>query len=141
MKGTSHEDRYTVWNTCRAVLRPENIANKCCRETLSTHYVFCGFSSKILPFMRCVIKHCTAGQDTYDNITHAHCMLDTLDYKYTHSRCATLIACPLPQWLHELAPVLRCTCIACLANTAACHAVKKRCRQTLEQAEFRSGLK
>jgi len=28
-------------------------------------------------------KYCRAGQATNDNMTHAHCMLDTYGYKYT----------------------------------------------------------
>jgi hypothetical protein len=88
-----------------------------------------------------VIKYCRAGQDTVDNMAHAHCMLDSQGYKYTHWGCAILTAFPLPQRLHERTSLSRYTCIACLANTAVCHAVKKRCRRTVGQTEFRSGLK
>ena len=45
------------------------------------------FTPKIVPFMRYVEKHCTAGQATDDNMAHAHCMLDTKVYKYTRRIC------------------------------------------------------
>jgi hypothetical protein len=60
-----------------------------------------------------VKNYCLEGQITYDNMAHAHCMLDTQGYKYTHSGCVTLIAFPLQQWLHECALVLRYKYIAC----------------------------
>ena len=60
-------------------------------------------------------KYRRAGQVTNDNMAHAHCMLDTEIYKYTHSGCAILIACPLQQRLHERLSMLRYTYIACLA--------------------------
>jgi hypothetical protein len=34
-----------------------------------------------------VEKYCRAGQATDDNIAHAHCMLDTTDYKHTLRIC------------------------------------------------------
>jgi hypothetical protein len=46
-------------------------------------------------------KCCTAGQATDDNMAHAHCMLDTQCYKYTHSEYVILNAFPLQQWLYE----------------------------------------
>jgi len=48
-----------------------------------------------------VEKYCRAGQATDDNMAHAHCMLDTLGYQYTHSGCVILTAFLLQQWLHE----------------------------------------
>ena len=59
-------------------------------------------------------KYCRAGQNTDDNMAHAHCMLDTQDYKYTHSGCVILIAFPLQHWLHERASKLLSTYIACI---------------------------
>jgi len=35
-------------------------------------------------------KYCTTEQATKDNTAHAHCMLDTWGYKYTHSSCVIL---------------------------------------------------
>ena len=61
-----------------------------------------------------VEKYCRAGQAIDYIMAHAHCMLDTYDYKYRHSQYVILIAFPLRQWLHERAPVLHCTYIACL---------------------------
>ena len=34
-------------------------------------------------------KHCRAGKATDDNMAHAHCMLDTLGYEHTSSKCST----------------------------------------------------
>jgi len=42
-----------------------------------------------------------------DNMAQAHCMLDDLGYKYTHSGDVTLIALPRERWLHERALTLR----------------------------------
>jgi len=39
-------------------------------------------------------------------MAHAHCMLDTQGYKYTHSGWIILTAFPLQQWLQKSAPVL-----------------------------------
>jgi hypothetical protein len=36
-----------------------------------------------------------AGQATDENMAHAHRMLDTYDYEYTHSGCVTFIVFPL----------------------------------------------
>jgi len=38
---------------------------------------------------QCGKQYFTAGQDTNDNMAHAHCMLDTLGYKYTLRICNT----------------------------------------------------
>jgi hypothetical protein len=59
-----------------------------------------------------VEKYCRAAEATYDNKVHAHCMLDTKGYKYTHRGCVTLIAFLLQQWLHERASMLQDTYIA-----------------------------
>ena len=55
------------------------------------------------------------GQATHDNRTHAHCMLDTRSYKYTHSG-VILISFPFQQLLQERAPEVRYTYIACLVE-------------------------
>jgi hypothetical protein len=60
-----------------------------------------------------VEKYCRAKHVTDDNMAHAHCMLDTKGYKYTHSGCVLLTAFPL-QRLHERASMLRNMYIACL---------------------------
>jgi hypothetical protein len=49
-------------------------------------------------------------------MAHAHCVLDTYGYKYTHSGCVILDAVPQPQWLHERASMSLCTYIACLVG-------------------------
>ena len=40
-------------------------------------------------------------------MAHAHYMLDTYGYKYTHSGCVLIIAFPQQQWLHVRASLLR----------------------------------
>jgi hypothetical protein len=45
-------------------------------------------------------------QATDDNMTHAHCMLDTQGYKYTHSDRVILFAFSLQQWLNFKASLL-----------------------------------
>jgi len=52
-------------------------------------------------------KNCVLGQATDENMAHAHCMLDTIGYKYTHSGWVILNDSPLQQWLQERASVLR----------------------------------
>jgi hypothetical protein len=58
-------------------------------------------------------KYYRVGQATDDNVAHAHCMLYTQGYKYTHRLCNTNCF-PLQQWLHERASVVRYTYFACL---------------------------
>ena len=82
-------------------------------------------------------KYCKAGQDTDDNMAHAHCIPDTQGYKHTHSKYVTLIAFPLQQWLHKGASLLRCTYIACpilYLNKAA--EIKKKLANKLYVACF-----
>jgi len=61
-----------------------------------------------------VEKYGTAGQTTYDNMAHTHCMLDTLDYKHT-LRNVIIIAFPLQQWLRERSSTLHLYvhCLSC----------------------------
>ena len=57
-------------------------------------------------------KYWRAGQATDDNMTHAHCMLGTQDYKHTHTEYVIFIAFPLRQWFHESATLLHYTYVA-----------------------------
>jgi len=62
-------------------------------------------------------KYCRAGQATDDNMAHAHFMLDTEGYKYTHSDYIILIDFPQQQRLHERASMLLYTYpFACLVS-------------------------
>jgi len=47
------------------------------------------FSRKSCRLWDNVKKYCRAGQAIDDNMAHAHCMLDTWGYKYTHKLCNT----------------------------------------------------
>jgi len=64
-------------------------------------------------------KYCRAGQATYDNVTHAHCMLNTKSYKYTF-KIVMFITFPLQQLLLERASMLRYTYTAGLVYNLVC---------------------
>ena len=55
-------------------------------------------------------QYCRAGQAIHENMAHAHCVLDTYGYKYTHSGCIIFIAFPLQRYAY----------IACLVNVCVC---------------------
>jgi hypothetical protein len=61
------------------------------------------------------------GPVTCDNITHAHCMLQK------HTQNIKHVAFPLQQWLHELASLLLCSCIACLVLIITSTLIKNCC--------------
>jgi hypothetical protein len=47
-------------------------------EKLETHFVFCNFFLENRAVCELTWKiYCSAGQDTEDNMAHAHCMMDT----------------------------------------------------------------
>ena len=46
-------------------------------EKIKTHFVFSNFFRKFCHFQNNMKKYCTVGQEIDDNMTHAHCMLDT----------------------------------------------------------------
>jgi hypothetical protein len=74
-------------------------------EKIKTH-ILCSvtFFRKSCRLWDNVDKYCRAGQTTDGNMAHAHCMLDTWGYKYTHSDCVILIAFPQQQWLPNTPP-------------------------------------
>jgi hypothetical protein len=84
-------------------------------EKIKTHILF-----SLTVFLKsCLLrdnveKYFRAGQATYDNMAHAHCILDTQDYTHAHSEYVTLIPFTLQQWLQEGTSTLRYTYIACL---------------------------
>jgi len=88
------------------LLRMRNVSDKSCRENQNTHLVFSNFFRKSCLLCENVEKYCRAGQATDDIMAHAHFVLDTEGYKYTHSEYVILIAFPLQQWLHERASML-----------------------------------
>ena len=108
--GTFPECQYTLMIISRSVfLIMRNVTDKICREKQNTRFMFNNFFFRILCRLRDNLgKHCTAGQATYDNMAHAHCMLNT-EATNTHSKHVTLIAFPLQQWYHENASMLRYT--------------------------------
>ena len=79
------------WSSCSGLRRTRNVSDRSCRENQNT--LFFG-SINIFPRKLCrlwdnVEKYCRAGQVTDDNMAHAHCMLDTKEYKYTLVICNT----------------------------------------------------
>ena len=68
----------------------KNVSDESCKENQSTQFVLgnIGFRKRYL-LIDNVEKYCRAGQATVENMAHAHCMLDTQGYKYTHSSCVT----------------------------------------------------
>ena len=59
-------------------------------EKIKTHFVFnIFFFRKSYRLRDNVEKYCRAGQATYDNMAHAHCMLDTYGQKHTLRLCNT----------------------------------------------------
>jgi hypothetical protein len=61
-----------------------DVSEKHCRENQNTHFVFYFFFFEKSYYLKDnVEKYCRAGQATYDNMAHTHCMLDTQGYKYT----------------------------------------------------------
>ena len=75
--GTWHEDRYKFLTISRSVLlRMRNVSDKSCTENQNTHFVFSNVFSKMYRLWDNVEKYCRGGQATYDNMPHAHCMLD-----------------------------------------------------------------
>ena len=90
------------------------IKKSCEKIHTHIHFTFNSFSftKNVLFWVRVKKKkYCTAGQNTDDNMAHAHYMLDT-----THSEYVIFIAFPLLQYLTERASVLRSTYIACLVS-------------------------
>jgi len=88
---TLHVDLSTFVTVSRSVLlRMINVSDKSCRENQSTHFVF-GYFFWLKSCHLCdnVENYCRTGQATDDNVTLAHCMLDTKGYKHTLRICNT----------------------------------------------------
>jgi len=83
-----------------------NVSDKKCVENQSTHFRFNNIFRKHYRLCDNVEKFCRAGQDTDENMAHAHCMMDNLDYNYTHSYCVILIAFELRLLFRESTSVL-----------------------------------
>jgi hypothetical protein len=84
-------------------------------EKIKTH-ILCSvtFFRKSFRLRDNVKKYGRGRQVRDDNMTHAHCAVDTEGYRNTHSEYVTFIIFPLQQWLHERASMLRYTYTACL---------------------------
>jgi len=115
IKGTLHEDQYTFFIISRSFLhRMRNVSNKTCRENQNTHFVFCNFFQKIVPFTR------KCGKTLYRGTGHVTTQrMRTACWipKVTNTKHVILIAFPLLQWLHEHASMLRYTYTDCLLWT------------------------
>jgi hypothetical protein len=73
------EDQFAFLLTSGSVLRRmRNVSDISCRENQNTHLMLNKFFFlKIVPFLDNAEKYSRAEQSTDDNMTHAHCMLDT----------------------------------------------------------------
>jgi hypothetical protein len=83
---------FWLYIVCRSfLLRMRNVSDIRCRENQNTHFVVSNHPPppKLVLLWDNVEKYCGAGQASDDNMAHAHCMLDTLGYKYTHRLCNT----------------------------------------------------
>ena len=126
----------TIWlETCRGIWkdiinkcirlekrnqRMRNVSDKIFRENwniiLGSIILLFFFFRKSRRLWDNVEKYCREGQAIDDNMTLAHCILDTDSYKPTHSEYVILIDFPLQQWLRERVSMLRCTYIACIVE-------------------------
>ena len=112
------------------LLRMGNVSDKSCRENQNTCFVLGDFCIKFCRLWKNVEKYCRAGNTTYDNMAHAHCMPDTYGYKYTHTHTHTLRLCnthcfytaTLVAWTRlNVTLYVHClSCVFCLYHTACC---------------------
>ena len=81
---------------CDDILLISSLKQKCFREKIkfqrkSKHIlrsiIFFFFENLAVYEIMWNIKYCRAGQATYGNMAHAHCMLDTLGYRHTLRIC------------------------------------------------------
>jgi len=83
LKSDENKGYFTWWSIhililCRSILlRMRNISDKSCKGNQNTKDVIRNFFRKSCRLWDNVEKYCTAGQGTYDNMVHAHCMLGT----------------------------------------------------------------
>ena len=93
-----------------------NLSENSCRENQNTHFMFNNFFFENLVVCEIKWKNVELGgsQMTVGLMRIACWIPKATD---THSQYVILMACPLQQWLHELASVLLYTYIACLAQT------------------------
>jgi hypothetical protein len=72
--GTLHEEQCTFLSYLRSILlRTRNVSDKSCRG----NQMFSNCFLKSRPFLHNVENYSRPMQATNDNVTHAHCMLDT----------------------------------------------------------------
>jgi len=90
----------------------KNVSDKCCRETLNTHFISHNFFSENRIIYVIVGKCFRARQPRMTNILHAHFTLETKGDRYTHTGFEILIS-----FHHNpRALMLRYTYIACLVD-------------------------
>jgi len=123
--GTLHDDQNTFVTISLWILRRmRNVSDKICREKTKHNFMFKNCFRKSCRLWYNVGKYCTARQATDDNIIWrmriACWIAKTTD---PHSEYVMFIVFPLQQWLHERAPLLRYTYIACLVCLFVCYLV------------------
>ena len=99
------------------LLRMRNVSHKCCRGNQNTYFVFSiFFFSKIQPFYEITWKNRVERDRPQMTIWLLRISCRIPKATHIHSQYVILIACPLQQWLHERASMLRYTYIACLVK-------------------------
>ena len=93
----------------------KNVSDEHSREN-QTHFVSSTFFLEIRAVyeIKWKIMYSEAGHNK--NMAHAHCMLDTQDYKYAHTGFVALNAFPVQQWLQDRASMLRYTHFSLLVS-------------------------
>jgi len=107
--GNVHDDQCTcLFISSSFLLRVRNVPDKYYRDNQNIFFV----KKNSCCFWGNVEKYCRVQQVKYDNMAHAHCVLDTCVYKFTHLEYVMLVAVPPQQCLHDLSTMLRYTYIA-----------------------------
>ena len=99
-----------------------NISDKSCRENQNTYFMFNIFLFFLenLDIYEIIWKNTVSLGKPQMTVWRMFIACWIPKATNRHSGCVTLIACPLQQWLHECAWMLRYTYIACFVVTLAC---------------------
>jgi len=108
MKGTLHEDRYTVFIISRSLLlRMRNVSDKSFRGTQSTHFVFSSiFFFENRAVYEIMWKNIVQLGRPQMTIWRMRIACWTTKATNTHSQYVILAAFPLQRWLYERATLL-----------------------------------
>ena len=104
-------------------LKMKNFSYKTCRENQNTHFVFCNFIPKILPFLGQCLNFGTTGEAKNDNVMLLMCLACWINKAtHTYSDYVIHIFFPRQQWLREYAQMCLCTYIVWVcSHRVACN--------------------